>query len=489
MNLLIKQLTSIYEVLLVRFLRNTKVSGRLTIFSMSLIMFSCAYEDETEDLSIVDPASAVNWTQRTINSFPANNQLKSLSYKRGVCEEGNNGTTAMFKAYDLGAEAATYHYSLKNMNSAFPNRTATNVHTGMKNKLTAAYNKKSNITYYVQVSGTPPPYTKENVPEPPNGNFYPLPVSAQRTQCAKQIAKWMKQTEDALPSGIKIVWVGTQEPEHTLGKPAGNYQRTNINKFIDYWNIIATEGNRLKSSMKFAGIQANSGISSEYNHIKNRVNSTGLKSQIDFLSFQLYGPGGAGNDGSIGAAKSAASGVGKKMLVHRGAWIKAMKNARGLSHTTSVNIDDDAFNTSEGMLYYLRMESQYQARNGNIETYNVARIPDNTNEMWYSVFEWLQDAPPNLRQLNNLPNGVDGFVLANQGNYYAFLYNTSNNDYQLKLNLNTAQYGANARLSTRTYSGGSRTNNANYMTYNHANRAIMKVRLKKNDVVLVRLLK
>ncbi|WP_298238530.1 hypothetical protein [uncultured Algibacter sp.] len=474
----------------------------LSALLINVIFISCSSEtgltesSETEKPSeskdvISNSQEAKVFTDVTINSYPENSAITNVDYRRGLAAQDID-EPRIARTMAVGGNIVMIPIGLQknSMSPDFPTKTTNSPSQSIIDALNViATQSEGKVDLYVQISGTPKIYDTEDVEKPNNGNFYPLPTSSDRDACVENIASWMYAIEQQV--NMPITWLGTQEPGHTLGEDSnapGNKKEYNLDKFISYWNQIEDELKTLNANAKLGGIQLNSGNDGLYDYTINKIESENL--QLDVICYQLYGVGGL-TDGSIGDAVAATNSYSGnvKMVAHRTLWLKEMRRALGIDPQDVDALTEEGFNTSEGMIYFLRTEKQYQAHASGVEGYCVGKPSEDLGSMVYDVLGWLQNTPKKLRELTDLPNGVDGFVLAIDKKYMAALYNTSDVDYNITLNLNTDQYGEAPELNSTLFSGTSKIENGSGILYDYASQAIKEIELEKNDVILIELLK
>lgn len=470
----------------------------LALFLLGMMMNACAPEDlsvsEDAEVSITDPALMANnsFTKRTINSYPSHRQTKRLNFVRGAGGDvRRDEINTVDKMASLGAEKILFTYPLKRHN-AIKSKTTNQIAKKMRDLINEALAKKKNAQVWILIGSTPAVYEKEDVEQKKNGkDVSPLPKKGtNRTQMIDNVVDWMGKMKKEINTN-DIIWVGWQEPGHSLGidpnKPDEytNAEWNNL-KYIDYWKAFTAKAKA--AGHKVAGISAPSGGEKIFDFIASEAKSKNLKDQ-QFWTFQLYGAGGFGDsDGGIKEALKASKKYGKNLLVQRTLWLKELRRDMGLPSDEENGTTELGFNTSNGMTYYLNMDKQYQdIDEAKFSGYILGKQYVKETSMFYDVYEWLQKTPNHRRKLENLPAGVDGFVLAFEKNYRIALWNKNNKSYDLTLNLNTAKYGQNPRLSSIYMSNKTIKKTGNGLRYSLENKNITNIKLKKDDVILINL--
>lgn len=449
----------------------------------------------------------------TVESETLDAQIsKKVEYRRGVLAnidkeaEGagvntiagpgafqRTGANLMGEALDLNidANADMFIYDSK---KPFPNRLAANpANTFVKESLRVVRDRQPSIDKMpniVQISGTPYAAPQDwlnlSFKSPINGsgesfgNVYALPKGSSPGQQHVQqaIVSFVEGYESALDPLAGNIWVGTQEPSHTLGfseersiqLPDGTFtdcynlapdeddhgirhaerlecKKINILRYIEYWNPIAT---RLRNSsvrangIKLGALQLNTVDRDLYLWSAEKIVEKNMP--IDYFTIQRYG---SSND---------------LMRLARGAYdffqtkdayrhVKILFNRCSFESMDSNAERVDFFTKASGMIRYLKYERELMDYADMMYGYLVATAGFTTpGSLLPQVMNWLQNAPPSLREVkaNFSGSGVESFALVRvQGakRAYVAVWNSSTERKdKVTLKLNPLFYGKSARL-------------------------------------------
>lgn len=269
----------------------------------------------------------------------------------------------------------------------------------------------------VQISGTPKAYSSNLDPGyeaacSATGNFYPLPSPGAPMQAAQSAIKsWIGSMNGSFPNAI---WIGTQEPSHTLGYStsynSGNCANVpstdrdavtlnNIQRFIAYWTPIAQylRSNHIPSG----GIQLNAGNSDFYGSTAAQI--IAAKMPLDYFTIQNYTPSPRVNQALYSAYEAFQQNpgyLGVKVILDRYGLSLANPNA--------------AYGTAEGMISFLQDESLLMPYADMmygyaVETSGVQGASGST--LLPQVLNWLAAAPVPLRPLTSTTSDLQAFAL------------------------------------------------------------------------------
>lgn len=281
----------------------------------------------------------------------------------------------------------------------------------------------------VQVSGTPAAFADYLDPTyldlcTGNGNFYPLPLTGVPMQVAQNaVAAWISHVNASFAGGI---WIGTQEPTHTLGfqdssgancsnpTPA---QRTdgeeaNIQRFISYWAPIALQ---LKGQgIKVGGLQLNSGNSAYYSYAAQQIMASQMK--LDYFTIQNFAP-------SAGIIQSLHDAYVLFQQNPDYRQVKVLFDRYGTTKTSG------GYSTAVNMIDFLQAESQIMPFADMMYGYTFMGAGiHSSGTLLPQVLQWLQKAPAPLRPLTSSTSDLQAFALVKAGNpnrAYVAIWNTS----------------------------------------------------------------
>ncbi|WP_394842859.1 immunoglobulin domain-containing protein [Pendulispora brunnea] len=292
----------------------------------------------------------------------------------------------------------------------------------------------------VQISGTPAAYPSSNLdsgyerPCPPKGpqpvgNFYPLPSPGTMMQVAQNaVESWMGDLNSSFPGAI---WIGTQEPSHTLGfsttydnngcadvsaADVSKAVSTNIQRFISYWTPIAQylRANHMLSG----GIQLNSGNSDFYDFAAKQIISEPMP--LDYFTIQNYSPSPTITQSIYNAYQ--------EFQQHPDYLdVKVIIDRYGLS------LGQNEYTTAAGMIQFLQREAELMPYADMMYGYAVATIgiegaPNAGPTILPPVLKWLQAAPAPLRPLTSTTSDLQAFALVQKNasrRAYVAIWNAS----------------------------------------------------------------
>jgi hypothetical protein len=321
--------------------------------------------------------------------------------------------------------------------------------------------------------GTDPAYSKVGT-----AGYFPLPTPGNNTTLLQSaFSEWALQSDKLL--AVQSIWLGAQEPTHTLGFSNGSNDvegnKTNIRRFVNYWKPIA---DKIKAGgSKVGGIQLNSGNVALYDYGAQVMKDNNLN--VDYLTFQLYKWGDVRD---MNAAVSALNSYQQKypyakIIVNRGNWSKIVPG------------NADALNSSTGVITFLTGEKVLVDNPGKFFGYtlDIAANSANDKTIWYKTVQWLNN---NLystqRILIGLPGGVNGFITSEgSSKISAVLWNTSDNTSTFSLKIIDGTIAPNAAIKAYISSGASFTGTT--LRWNGDAKQIEDIRLGKNEFILLQL--
>jgi len=294
--------------------------------------------------------------------------------------------------------------------------------------------KTAGVPTFVQLSGTPraAPATwlddQDYVSrESASGNFYPLPRAANVASVQRAIIDAILATEKKPGLGGNV-WIGTQEPTHTIGfspvatdgstacaAPRGaspeeklECRKNNIRRFIAYWRPIAKALRR--NSIKVGGIQLNSHDRDLYVFAADELIAT--QTPIDTFTIQRY----SSFDDIVPRAHEAYERFQRAPGYEN---VKIAFTRYSFDNNQTADSRLDYFTSAAGMVQLLADEHEIMSHAAMMEgyAYQTSGILEPTS-LAPTVMAWLQTAPAPLRAttVTNAAPGIDAIALVRTGN-------------------------------------------------------------------------
>jgi hypothetical protein len=274
----------------------------------------------------------------------------------------------------------------------------------------------------VQVSGTPAAYPAGNLDSGyeitcgATGNYYPLPTPGAPTQMVQNaLESWISSLNPSVPGAI---WIGTQEPSHTLGYstsfdsgsgcanvPAPQVDAAisnNIQRYISYWTPIAQylRAHHILSG----GIQLNAGNSMFYTSTAAQIISARMP--LDYLTIQDYTPSPTVNRSLYSAYQTFQQDpgyLGVKVIIDR----------------YGIALTGNKYRTAAGVISFLQDEADLMPFADMLYGYAVEttglQSTSTVNPLLPQVLNWLQSAPAPLRPLTSSTSDLQAFALVQKG--------------------------------------------------------------------------
>lgn len=309
----------------------------------------------------------------------------------------------------------------------------------------------SGLSIIHQVSGTPAAIPSDPRFGPFGADYHwSLPDLGKPMQEWQDLfVRWARDWDRTVGgASYHSIWIGTQEPTHTLGaphksagaEPSEDVQDLNIARFIDFWKPIAAS--LRASGAPVGGIQLPSGSQRRYQHAVDLLKQKDV--ELDYLTFQLYRLGDPRSlQAAVDALKSYQQRYPKaRLLIDRGLWFKTQAREHGQTRASM----REGHDSSEGMIWFLRAEKQIQAQSEFIAGYCIGKPGPLANMSW-SVLQWLDAAPQGRRLLSGLPAGLDGFYLADAQRNAIALWNEGDAEQEVSIALAHAAAAPNAKLT------------------------------------------
>ncbi|MBS1653210.1 MAG: hypothetical protein JSU05_00065 [Bacteroidetes bacterium] len=310
-----------------------------------------------------------------------------------------------------------------------------------------------------------------------DAGYFPLPEQGQNTVLLQNaFSGWAIQSDSTV--GVQSIWIGAQEPTHTLGFLNGikndDGLRTNIRRYISYWKPIAQQIRA--GGSKVGGIQLNSANSDLYSYAIQAMKDSSLS--LDYLTFQMYQ---WGDTSDLNAAMAALDSYRQKypdakILVNRGNWDKIVPGGA------------DGSTTSIGMIIFLQGEKVLVDNPGKFFGYTLDKTANGFSDqtLEYKTVQWLnQNLFLTQRVLTDLPAGVSGFITSDgQSKVSAVLWNLSDSSYDLSLKIKDGNISSSPLINAFKASGSDL--NTVSLAWDNAAKQVNGISLGKNEYMLIK---
>ena len=279
---------------------------------------------------------------------------------------------------------------------------------------------------------------------PGGGNWYPLPNNKTlREDYGTTLGDWINMVENADGSGTNSIWIGNQEPAHTIGDPTGagtglttQEKKDNISLYIEAWvktaNVVKNAGHQV------GGVQLNGSNADYMDHTISELKAANVP--FDYFTVQQY---------------------------------KAEKTNTGILNSIRSALQNNNYNTSKKVLFnrYAYKTLDKSLVSDIIETLKAERaVLDNADmvwgicyegdvfnqTIWATPFEIINAMPANRRPITLAPANVDGFASSSNNAFTAILWNTGSSSTSIELKLENAPDALdNKTLTVKSASGTS----------------------------------
>ena len=287
------------------------------------------------------------------------------------------------------------------------------------------------------------------------GNLFPLPVPNQQAAFGNLLGNWMRKVENAFDGDT--IWIGTQEPTHTLGFPNGNKSKAakeaNVRDYVSVWKNITSKIRGYKGA-KTAGLQYNSGTSF-IAYILNQLRSQNVK--VDYISYQSYRSDEFNKSmlnttrTSMNTAANKAHFKGTKVLFNRYSYWKDQSN------------NETKFNRSQGIIRFLNAEQALANNSDLVYGYVIQQGTMGKGYMLEAVMKFLQTMPA-ARKTASTQQGLKVIAAGNTNQIKIAVWNPSTVNRTVEIKINNAPAAIkNSNMSVMVGNG------ANYQSKN-ANR-------------------
>lgn len=346
------------------------------------------------------------------------------------------------------------------------------------------YANDKGLVVFNQIGGTPdnssdPLYPLSTEYYAPEEDWVPLPVVGNSmTEFQRNFVEWAINADLAIGPDFKSIWMGSQEPTHTLGTigPLNDTKRElNVRRFIDYWKPIA-EALRA-SGRKVCGVQLPSGASRFFQYAVDYLKQQNV--EVDFLTYQFYQWGKSLDvDDAMDALNSYREKYpNAKMVVVRGHWHKLCCDG----------YIKDADATSAGMIYYLKGEKAFMKYADKIYAHMYDNEQNSSAWLHWNIHKWLNNNQPiEQRSVSNRPTGIDGFATSNSGKFQLALWNTATTQQTLTIQLQNNTYDATSVLEVYKASGETYVK-VNDALWDKTTNTIKNISINQDEIILVSL--
>jgi hypothetical protein len=263
-----------------------------------------------------------------------------------------------------------------------------------------------------------------------SARFYPIPIREQYQLYSDAVYRWIKMV--AKQSGVKnAIWIGTQEPEHTLGFPNGKHSPQggikNVEDYAALWSHLAKSLSA--DGLLVGGLQNNMAIklAGKNKYYLSLEAMAKHQAPLDFLTIQNYQnyKESPPTWEIISSAKEALA---------RFPEYKAKKILFNRYEPISPDFDNKDHNTSGAIVQALISEKQILNHAEDIYGYLI--WIGWQKPQWEKMLGFLNSMPAQRRDLDGGQNGgVDGFVFADQNSCSIAIWNSGKTNQELSLKL------------------------------------------------------
>lgn len=411
--------------------------------------------------------SAASAAAVTVN---VNKQLNpSNTILRGDLFRGNQNRDARIDLLaQNGFKAACFHLELNVENQLFSKSGGTITH-----KQHAVFNSNrkravsKGMTVFAQATGTPhvfkpdPKYTWHG-----GANYYPLPKPGEFNQLANVVSAWMNKGN----SVAKSVWLGTQEPIHTIGFEGGTKteagKKKNLQRYADIWSRIAKKLNGKSGAMQLNGMNND-------NQPYPVLAADALNSHntpMNYWSVQNY----------IAERNSSVIAGAKEALKHCNAG-KIIFNRYGYNKPWA---DSKKFDRSEGIVTLLQAEDAILKNSDKVTGYCLMHEGFSKYNMVQKVGKFLNEMPPNRRDASSNNNNIQVFATSNNSKLRIAVWNKGSASQNVNITIKGKTWNNSTLKIHRGTAGTFGTING---TYNPSNGKISGFSLNGKAFALIRL--
>ena len=440
--------------------------------------FTTVLYDRTEAILTIDTTKAdaaseniqVNYRRGFLANLDKEGTLMQvLGVKDGRGSKVLAGSNLIGQAFDLNIELNSSLFILARNNLHADRLVPNSDNNFLRDPLQTIRAREPSTTKLasvVQISGTPyaapEAWLNLNYDDPIShsgneyGNVYHLPNNGpSQMKIQNAIASYVIAHESANEPLSGNIWVGTQEPSHTLGfseldtltlldgtqtnclvlatvvedneiRREGKLRckQINIRRYINYWTPIAIKIKQHNANIKLGALQLNSKDRSIFSWAAEEI----IKKQvpIDYFTVQRYA-----SPADYMTRLEEAYNVFKKDKSGKYAHVKMLFNRYGFGE-----MDDgpesrtNAFATADGMIKFLTDEREIMQKAYMMYGYVYATSGVTTEGTFLpQVIKWLQNAPTPMRPVVSQSKGsIDSFALVARGvtpSAYVAIWNNS----------------------------------------------------------------
>ena len=263
-----------------------------------------------------------------------------------------------------------------------------------------------------------------------SARYYPIPVESEFDLYAETVADWARKLVEATGASDAI-WVGTQEPEHTLGFPGGvKTQEFRFTNLADYTRLWKRLSDKLQAEgWLTGGMQNNAGAQSGEKFLASIDALHANECSIDFLTIQNYS--GGDNERIIREALEALnSKIGyenAKILFHR--------------YQPSDLPSNTQFGTAEGVARILQAEEVLFDHANAIYGYCIHTAAKG-HEMTEHLLAFLNSLPRMRKDVESDNENLGAFAFADEEQVSVAIWNvgTESSDISLELSGGSIAY-------------------------------------------------
>jgi hypothetical protein len=392
----------------------TSVPALLSVLNTSpVINVDCSEEDAAV-------AHQVNYRRGVVESFDLDDTPAAIAgnVTEDIKSSGGNLLTAVLDEVNQTQDADLFRYQPPNL---LVNPSGSGLIADALT-LSGRTDPSGPLPTLVQISGTPYAFPKTGLDDnyevvcDATGHYYPLPAPGSPTAVVQKSLESL--IDDLSFSAPATVWIGTQEPSHTLGYstsfdsgngcakvPATEINSAimnNINRYISYWAPIA-QHLRAKH-LSSGGIQLNAGNSDFYNSTAGAIIDAQMP--LDYFTIQDYSPSAAVTQAMYSAYQRF-----QQNPAYAG--VKIMIDRYGIS------LKGDEYGSASGIIKFLQDEGELMPYADMLYGYAVEttglRSTSTVPSLLPQVLKWLQKAPAPLRPLASTTSDLQAFALVQKG--------------------------------------------------------------------------
>ena len=415
---------------------------------------------------LITSCSTVFAASLTVNTGKQLNPSNPLI--RGDLFRGNqNRNSKIDLLASNGFKAACFHLELNAEKQLFDKVGGKITH---KQHATFNANRKravsKGMTVFAQATGTPDVFKPDpNYKWHGGANYYPLPAPKEFNLFANVVSAWMNKGNTV----AKSVWLGTQEPIHTIGFVGGKKTEAgkikNLKRYADIWSRVAKKLNGKSGAMQLNGM----------NHDGDTYAITAAKAlnshktPMNYWSIQNY----------IAERNASVMTKARQALQNCSAG-KIIFNRYGYNKPWA---DTKKFDRSEGIVTLLEAEKVLLKNSDKVTGYCLMHEGFSKYGMVRSVGKFLNEMPGNRRD-TIITGGINAFATSNKSKLRIAVWNKGSTAQTVNI---TVKGGAWKKASLQVNRGDGASFGKVNATYNASNGKISGFKLNGKAFAIIRL--